>query len=64
MTALMAAQVVLGVVTVLHAAPLNLAIIHQTGAIALWAAALRLRFETRFPAEEKIARGRGALLTA
>lgn len=58
MLALMAVQVVLGVVTVLHAAPLHLALIHQAGAIALWAAVLRLRFETHYPADEKIARGR------
>jgi hypothetical protein len=37
---------------------LHLALIHQAGAIALWAAALRLRFEALFPADEKIARGR------
>ncbi|MFT6772487.1 MAG: cytochrome c oxidase assembly protein subunit 15 [Paracoccaceae bacterium] len=58
MIALMAVQVSLGVVTVLHAAPLGLSLIHQAGALGLWAATLRLRFETRFPAEQKIARGR------
>jgi cytochrome c oxidase assembly protein subunit 15 len=58
MLAVMAVQVGLGIVTVLHAAPLHLALVHQAGAIALWAAVLRLRFEAMFPADEKIARGR------
>lgn len=58
MLAVMAVQVLLGVVTVLHAAPLHLALAHQAGAVALWAAVLRLRFEAQFPADEKIARGR------
>lgn len=58
MLAVMAVQVLLGVVTVLHAAPLHLALVHQAGAIALWAAVLRLRFEALYPADEKIARGR------
>ena len=49
-------QVVLGVVTVMNMAPLHWAILHQLGALALWAAALRLRLECKFPAEEKIAR--------
>ncbi|MGG7565044.1 heme A synthase [Rhodovulum sp. DZ06] len=55
--AVCALQVVLGIVTVMHAAPLNLAILHQLGALALFAAAIRLRLECLFPAEEKIARG-------
>lgn len=52
-----ALQVLLGIVTVMHAAPLGLALAHQLGALALWAAAVRLRLECLFPVEEKIARG-------
>ena len=49
-------QVVLGVVTVIHAAPLEWAILHQGGAILLWALVLRTLFETGWPAEQRIAR--------
>lgn len=50
-------QVLLGIVTVMNAAPLHWAILHQLGALAIWAGALRLRLECLFPGEEKIARG-------
>ena len=50
-------QVVLGVITVMHASPLHLAIVHQAGAIVLWLLILRARFEAGWPAEERIARG-------
>ena len=56
--AMMFGQVVLGIVTVIHAAPLSWSILHQAGAVALWLLALRARFEAGWPAEEKIARGR------
>lgn len=49
-------QVVLGVVTVINAAPLHWAIVHQAGAIALWLAILRARFGAGWPAEERISR--------
>ncbi|MEM6439079.1 MAG: COX15/CtaA family protein [Pseudomonadota bacterium] len=51
------AQAAAGVGTVLHAAPLEWAILHQGGAIVLWGLALRALFESGWPAEEKIARG-------
>ncbi|MDF2232870.1 COX15/CtaA family protein [Albimonas sp. CAU 1670] len=55
---MMFGQVVLGVVTVIHAAPLSWSILHQAGAIALWLLVLRARFEAGWPAEERIARGK------
>jgi cytochrome c oxidase assembly protein subunit 15 len=51
-------QIVLGVVTVINAAPLHWAILHQAGALALWGLVLRARFEAGWPREERIARGR------
>ncbi|PIP97793.1 MAG: heme A synthase, partial [Rhodobacterales bacterium CG18_big_fil_WC_8_21_14_2_50_71_9] len=38
------AQAAWGVLTVMHAAPLALAIVHQAGAVATFALALRARF--------------------
>ncbi len=55
--AMLFGQVVLGVVTVIHAAPLSWAILHQIGAIVLVALILRARFGAAYPAEERIARG-------
>ena len=49
-------QMVIGVVTVLHAAPLHWAILHQAGALILWALTLRAVFEAGWPGEERIAR--------
>ncbi len=51
-------QVLLGIVTVINAAPLGWAILHQASALALVALTLRAKFEIAYPAEEKIARGR------
>ncbi|MEM6635065.1 MAG: heme A synthase [Pseudomonadota bacterium] len=42
-------QIVLGIGTVLYAAPLSLAIIHQFGAVVLWSLILRARFLSRYP---------------
>ena len=53
---MLTAQMVLGVVTVVNAAPLEWAILHQAGAIALWALILRALFETGWPAEQRIER--------
>lgn len=49
------AQVVLGIVTVMHASPLEIAILHQAGALAVVAALLRAKFEIAYPAEERLA---------
>ncbi|MGM0585528.1 MAG: COX15/CtaA family protein, partial [Pseudomonadota bacterium] len=56
-TVMLFGQMVLGIVTVINAAPLHWAILHQAGAIALWGLVLRARFEAGWPREERIARG-------
>ncbi len=50
-------QMLLGIFTALYAAQLHIAITHQIGAIILIVLAVRSRFETAYPAEQKIARG-------
>ena len=57
MMAMLALQLVLGVVTVLHGAPLPVAIVHQLGAVALFVLVLRARFAALYPMPERIARG-------
>ncbi len=42
-------QVALGIVTVLHAAPLALGLAHQAGAVVLWVLILRARHRARYP---------------
>ncbi len=42
-------QTVLGIVTVMYAAPWEIAIVHQFGAILLWVSVLRARFITKYP---------------
>ena len=49
MGALMIAQIVLGIVTVLHGAPWQLGIAHQLLAVALWVSILRARFLAGYP---------------
>lgn len=49
-------QVAIGIVTVINAAPLHWAIVHQAIALALTALLVRARFEAAYPVEEKIAR--------
>lgn len=58
-THMLALQVVLGIATVLYAAPLPLAILHQSGAILLFALVVRARFTALYPPQERIARGAG-----
>lgn len=45
----MAGQIVLGIVTVLNAAPVHIAIWHQVLAVVLWVLILRARFLSGFP---------------
>jgi heme a synthase len=47
--AAMALQVVLGIVTVLYGAPVQIAIVHQLGAVVLWVLILRGRFLAQYP---------------
>ena len=42
-------QMVLGITTVMYAAPWEIAIIHQFGAILLWIFVIRARFVTKYP---------------
>lgn len=50
-------QMVLGIVAVLHAAPMSLAITHQVGAIILFVTVIHARFAAAYPEEQKISRG-------
>jgi cytochrome c oxidase assembly protein subunit 15 len=56
MLAMLALQVALGIVTVMHAAPLPLALLHQLGAVAAFTLILRARFAALYPRPERIAR--------
>lgn len=57
-TAAVAAQVAIGIVTVMHGSPVEIAIFHQAGAIVLVLVLLRARFAAAYPAPQKIkARG-------
>lgn len=54
----MAAQIGLGILNVIHASPLHLALAHQFGAVVLFAMILRARHHARYPFETSI---RGAI---
>ena len=47
--AAMALQIVLGIITVLYAAPMHIAIVHQALAVVLWVLILRARFLSGYP---------------
>jgi cytochrome c oxidase assembly protein subunit 15 len=47
-------QVVLGIVTVLHSAPLSLGLLHQLGAVAVWVLILRARHRAQYPVVQSI----------
>ena len=49
-------QTVLGIVTVMYAAPWEIAIIHQFGAILLWICVLRARFITKYPPNNNLSK--------
>ncbi len=49
-------QLALGIATVVHAAPWQIAILHQIGAMVLFVLTIRVRFLAQFPPEERIAR--------
>jgi cytochrome c oxidase assembly protein subunit 15 len=50
-------QVVLGIITVIYGAPLEIAILHQALAVVLWVALLRARFLTLYPIQGSIREG-------
>ena len=54
MIAAVAFQVVLGIVTVMHGAPLPEALAHQFGAVALFVLIIRARFHARYPYETSV----------
>ena len=47
-------QALLGIVTLLHAAPMSLSLAHQMAALALLGLGVRTLFETAYPGEQKI----------
>jgi cytochrome c oxidase assembly protein subunit 15 len=51
------AQVVLGIATVLYGAPWQVAIVHQVGAVMVFALAVWARFAALYPLPQRIARG-------
>ncbi|WP_417277616.1 heme A synthase [Celeribacter sp.] len=57
MGAVLFLQVVLGIVTVLHGAPLALGLAHQVGAVALFVAISRARFLSQFPKPQSVREG-------
>jgi cytochrome c oxidase assembly protein subunit 15 len=52
--AMMLAQMVLGIVTVIYSAPWQIAIVHQFGAVVLWVLLLRARFVSRYPVAQSV----------
>ncbi len=54
MMAMMLVQVLLGIVTVIYSAPVNLAIVHQLGAVVLWVVIIRARFLAAYPHPQSV----------
>ncbi|SFS11044.1 heme A synthase [Yoonia litorea] len=54
MMAVMLLQMVLGIVTVIYSAPWQIAIVHQLGAVILWALILRARFLAQYPLSQSV----------
>ena len=54
MLAVLLAQIVLGIVTALYSAPVQIAIVHQFGAVILWVLILRGRFLARYPLPQSV----------
>jgi cytochrome c oxidase assembly protein subunit 15 len=57
MAAMLVLQVGLGIVTVMQGSPWQTAIVHQLGAVALFALIVRARFAALYPQPQKITRG-------
>jgi cytochrome c oxidase assembly protein subunit 15 len=51
------AQVLIGIVTVMHGSPLEIALFHQAGALVVVALLVWTKFEIAYPSEQRIARG-------
>ncbi|WP_339107398.1 heme A synthase [Thioclava sp. GXIMD4216] len=54
MGAMLLCQVILGIVTVMHAAPMPLGLAHQFGAVILWVLIIRARFHARYPVVQSV----------
>ena len=52
--AMMFLQMIVGIVTVIYSAPWQIAILHQLGAVILWALVLRARFLAQYPIPQSI----------
>lgn len=52
--AMMTIQMLVGIVTVMYSAPLNIAIFHQLGAVILWVLILRARFFAQYPTQQSV----------
>lgn len=52
--AMMFLQMVIGIATVMYSAPVQIAIVHQFGAVILWVLILRARFLARYPYPQSI----------
>ena len=54
MLSTMLLQMVLGIITVIYSAPWQIAIVHQLGAVVLWALILRGRFLAQYPLVQSV----------
>ena len=54
MLVMVAVQIGLGIMNVMHASPLNLALSHQLGALALFVMIIRARYHARYPYETSV----------
>ncbi len=52
--AMLCLQMAIGIVTVLYAAPLHIAIVHQIGAVVLWVLILNGRFQAQYPQAQSV----------
>jgi cytochrome c oxidase assembly protein subunit 15 len=52
--AMMTLQVVIGIVTVIYGAPVQIAIVHQLGAVLLWVLIIRARFLAQYPLPQSL----------
>ena len=59
MAVMLFGQIVLGIITVMNSAPVDLALTHQFGAVILWVLILRARFLAAYPVAQSI-KGAGA----
>ena len=54
MMAVMVAQVIIGIVTVMYSAPMALGLLHQLAAVAVWVFILNLRHRARYPISQSV----------